>query len=102
MTDKPSLFESPRTPTVAEGSIESITRDLRKQDGDLRVQGERIAALIAKEPFLATKDWVYVMFLKYTVPAITLIIGGLIAYLVHFNKTLVEKILLQQGPWPPL
>lgn len=102
MTKKSSPFESPQTPTTREGSIENIQRDLRKYDGDLREQEKQIAVLIAKEPFLATKDWVYVMFLKYTVPAITIIIGGLIAYLVHFNKTLVEKILLQQGPWLPL
>ena len=93
MTDKPLLFKSPRTPTVAEGSIESITRDLRKQDGDLRVQGERIAALIAKEPFLATKEWVYVSFLKYIVPSMLLLIGVLFAYLVKFNESLMREVI---------
>ena len=77
MTDKPSPFKSPWTPTTGEGSIENIERDLRKQDGDLRVQGERIAALIAKEPFLATKEWVY----HRVVPIVAVFLVGVIYFL---------------------
>ena len=86
MSEKPSVFESAKTPTTREGSIENIERDLRKQDGDLRVQGERIAALIAKEPFLATKEWVY----HRVVPIVGVFLVGIIYFLQNVLYNLMN------------
>lgn len=75
------------------GQIKQIEEDVRKREGELKEQGQQIAALIAKEPFLATKEWVYVSFLKYIVPSMLLLIGLAFTYLVRFNENIMRAII---------
>lgn len=87
--------QSDQTPRAEEGSIsiEKVAEDLRKQDGDLREQEKQIAALVAKEPFLATRDMVYVTVLKYAIPAVAIPLATVFAYTIRLNERMWEQLL---------
>lgn len=90
MTKKSSPFESPRTPTTKDGLIENIERDLRRHEGEMRIQEVRM------EP-LASREWVYRIVLKYTVPIlgglIFLVGSSLVGALYYFNHRALAMIL---------
>ena len=97
MPDSP--FESPQRPISKEGSVDikDVMESVRRHEGNLQVQGERIAALIAKEPSLATRDWVFVTFIKYAIPIIAVMVsavfGALFYYLIRFNERSWDKLI---------
>ena len=77
-------------PTNGEGAEDS---SIGKSVGKALELEPRLERQEERSKTYATREWVYVSFLKYIVPSMLILIGLAFTYLIHFNQNIMRMLL---------
>ena len=103
------VSQKPKKPTenlMGSGQEDTLTGDTNSEEpistenpatgrsiGRSQELKSRVDVQEERSKTFATREWVYVSFLKYIVPGMLLLIGVMFAYLVKFNESLMREVI---------